>query len=205
MTDLHSALIIGTAGNIGKNTARVLLERGFSVTLAARHEAQLHAAMRELCFHGTVNSLVIDLCDRAAVERLADRIATGPDPVRHLFLATGTGHRVTDDVRHRSLNHSLVTLKRAAALNMQAHTGGSIVDLGVIRTGQSGEPATPAPCCSGTPQGLALELAARLAEQGIRIRAVTPVDEAVQIPDCLVAGCAVRANASLRGAPEAVL
>jgi short-subunit dehydrogenase len=205
MTDLHSTLIIGAAGDIGRKAARILLERGFSVTLATRNEAQLHAALRELCFHGTVNSLVIDLHDRPAVARLASRIATGSDPVRHLFFATGTGHRVpasgpvvTHDRRNRTLNHSLVALTRAAALNMQARTGGSIVDLGAIRTGQSGEPAMPATCCSEAPQGLALELAPRLAEQGIRILAVTPVNEAVQVPDCLLNGCAVPAGASLR-------
>jgi len=209
MTDLHSTLIIGAAGGIGRTAARVLLERGFSVTLAARNQAQLHAATRELCFHGTVNSLIIDLCDRTAVERLANRIGNGPDPVRHLFIATGASHRagnpgrtVTGSDRDRARTRSLLILTRAAALNMQHRAGGLIANIGATGAAQSGKTESPL-CCEARLQGLQglnPQLATELAEHGVRVEAVTPVNEAVEVPDCLLTGCAARANRPLRGA-----
>jgi short-subunit dehydrogenase len=211
MTDLHSTLIIGAPGDIARTAARVLLERGFSVTLAARSQAQLHAATRELCFHGTVNSLIIDLCDRTAVERLALRIGSGPNPVRHLFIATDASHRagnpgrsVTGGDLDRARTGSLFILTRAAALNMQHHAGGLIANIGAMRAGQSGKAESPL-CCEARPQvlqGRNRQLASELAEHGIRVDTITPVNEAAEVPDCLLTGCIARANGPLRCGAE---
>jgi short-subunit dehydrogenase len=126
MTNLHSALVVGDAIGVGMASARALLQRGISVTLASGDAQSLHAASRELCFHGTVSSLMVDLYDPAAVDRLAAILGRHPHPIRHFVNAVRT-----DDYagRHAALSRNLCVLTHAVTLNMQRHAGGSIVDI----------------------------------------------------------------------------
>lgn len=126
MTDIHAALVVGDAIGVGMASARALLQRGISVTLVSGDVNSLHAASRELCFHGTVSSLVVDLYDPAAIDRLAATLRRHPYPIRHFVNATRTNGSAG---RHAALSRNLCALTRAVTVNMQRHGGGSIVSI----------------------------------------------------------------------------
>lgn len=71
------ALVTGGSGGIGLEFARLLARDGFALILVARDPARLEEAARELRTAGAaaVQVRVADLCDPAAVDRLAAEIA----------------------------------------------------------------------------------------------------------------------------------
>lgn len=67
---MKKVIITGASSGIGLETANLLAQKGYQLTLVARNETKLVAAVKEL--HGQGHSyLVADLNDKADVERMA--------------------------------------------------------------------------------------------------------------------------------------
>jgi NAD(P)-dependent dehydrogenase (short-subunit alcohol dehydrogenase family) len=97
MRDLKGkhALVTGGAKGIGYATARRLLERGASVILWDLDEAGLRKAASELNELGAVETSVVDVADRAAVERAAEEaLASG----EVLVLVNNAGYVAAGDL-----------------------------------------------------------------------------------------------------------
>ncbi|MFH1822187.1 MAG: SDR family NAD(P)-dependent oxidoreductase, partial [Patescibacteria group bacterium] len=61
-------IVTGGSKGIGKAIAKKLLEQGYHVCICARHEDELKRATEELSAFGQVDSFVLDLASREAVE-----------------------------------------------------------------------------------------------------------------------------------------
>ncbi|MEM8930346.1 MAG: SDR family oxidoreductase [Acidobacteriota bacterium] len=186
MTDSQptsSALILGGSTGMGKATARLLLDRGLTVHLVARNAERLAAARDELSAFGTVETTSLDLYDEAAVDRFADTLRAAEVPIRYLVNAAGyfsptpfVEHTKADYDRYHDLNRAFFFLTQAVVANMKTHGGGSIVNIGSMWAKQAVK-ATPSSAYSMAKAGLhalTQHLAMELADDGIRVNAVSP-------------------------------
>jgi NAD(P)-dependent dehydrogenase (short-subunit alcohol dehydrogenase family) len=86
------ALVTGANRGIGRETARQLAAKGYSVILSARDEAKANAAARELTAEGgDVKALVLDVSDPASIERAAADLANDPGELDVLVNNAGIG------------------------------------------------------------------------------------------------------------------
>jgi NAD(P)-dependent dehydrogenase (short-subunit alcohol dehydrogenase family) len=73
---MPTALVTGANRGIGRETARQLAERGYTVVLSARDEEKARAAAAELSAGGTdVRALALDVSDPRSIEAAAGRVA----------------------------------------------------------------------------------------------------------------------------------
>lgn len=85
MSSQH-AVIIGGSSGIGLASAKLLLEQGFQVTVAARDEAKLKATADHLS--GEVGTVAIDARNTTSVKQAFESLGS----FDHLVLALGSGH-----------------------------------------------------------------------------------------------------------------
>jgi NAD(P)-dependent dehydrogenase (short-subunit alcohol dehydrogenase family) len=86
------ALVTGANRGIGRETARQLAAKGYSVILSARDEAKAKAAAEELAAEGgDVRSLVLDVSDPASIERAAAELSADPGQLDVLVNNAGIG------------------------------------------------------------------------------------------------------------------
>ncbi len=83
------ALVTGANRGIGREVARQLAERDYSVFLTARDEAKAEAAAEEL--DGDVRALGLDVSDPASIEAAAARLADDPGALDVLVNNAGIG------------------------------------------------------------------------------------------------------------------
>ena len=125
----------------------------------------------------------LDLYDRDAVDAFVDTITTDKSHITHLVNAAGyfnpvpfVEHSREDYARYMDLNESTFFITQAVAKNMRAHGGGSIVNIGSMWAKQAVK-ATPSSAYSIAKAGLhalTQHLAMELADDGIRVNAVSP-------------------------------
>ncbi|MBA3421532.1 MAG: SDR family oxidoreductase [Thermoleophilaceae bacterium] len=89
MTGVPVALVTGANRGIGREVARQLAERDYSVFLTARDEAKAEAAAEEL--DGDVRALGLDVSDPASIEAAAARLADDPGALDVLVNNAGIG------------------------------------------------------------------------------------------------------------------
>ena len=177
------ALIVGGSTGMGRATARRLLQRGVAVHLLARDPAKLAEAKAELSALGTVETSSVDLYDDDAVSRFIETLQTSGTPIRYLVNAAGAfrptpflEHSREDYDTYHDLNRSTFFITQAVAKIMREHGGGSIVNIGSMWARQAIK-ATPSSAYSMAKAGLhalTQHLAMELAEDGIRVNAVSP-------------------------------
>ena len=183
------ALIVGGSTGMGKATARRLLERGIGVHLVARHAERLARAQAELATLGRVEVSSVDLADDVAVDAFVNAIGAAQDPYRYLVNAAGyfnpktfVDHTKEDYDRYHDYNRATFFITQAVVANMKAHGGGAIVNIGSMWAKQAVK-ATPSSAYSMAKAGLhafTQHLAMELADDGIRVNAVSPA--VVQTP-----------------------
>jgi gluconate 5-dehydrogenase len=133
-----TALVAGASRGIGLAIARSMAENGAHVILAARSREALEARAAELiAAKHSASVLVLDVTDRASIDRAVDSIAT-PDI---LVNVAGTNlrkqfERYTEEEYQRLLNtnlHGLVALTQQVGARMiQRGKGGKIVNIGSL-------------------------------------------------------------------------
>ena len=177
------ALIVGGTTGMGLKTAEALLQRGHQVQILGRSAERLAQAKETLSPFGWVETLQADLYDAADIERVVRAIDAESRHIDLLVNAAGTfapkpflEHDRQDYDRYQDLNRAFFFITQAVARNMQAHGGGSIVNIGSMWAKQAIK-ATPSSAYSMAKAGLhslTQHLAMELAEHNIRVNAVSP-------------------------------
>ncbi len=175
------ALIIGGTSGMGKETARLLVEQDIPVWVTSRKPTNVGQAKSELGKNAEGTSL-----DLSNVEKVHDFIATVAKETRHIkYLVNAAGTfspkpflEMTgkDYDQYMDLNKAFFLITQAVAKNMKAHGGGSIVNIGSM-WGKQAVKATPSSAYSMAKAGLhslTQHLAMELADDGIRVNAVSP-------------------------------
>lgn len=166
---------------MGLATARQIVAGGGHVTLVGSSTDKLEAAKAELgAAAGTHRANLRDMAD---VDALIAQIKSTKDHIHGLVNAAGTfapkpflEHTGKDYDRYMDLNRATFFITQAAAENMKANGGGSIVNIGSMWAKQAVR-ATPSSAYSMAKAGLhslTQHLAMELAEYGIRVNAVSP-------------------------------
>lgn len=182
MSDRDRALIIGGSSGIGKESAKLLLQRGTAVTLVASNAEKLEKAKDELSVLGSVETVQLDLADQEQVVAYTSTIEHSAK-IRYLVNAAGyfkplafLDHTVDDYNQYHDLNRAMFLTTQSVAKNMSANGGGSIVNIGSM-WGHQAIKATPSSAYSMAKAGLhslTQHLAMELAEHNIRVNAVAP-------------------------------
>lgn len=176
-----TTLIIGGSSGMGLETARNLTAQGQHVTLVGRSAEKLAAAKAELGFLAETTQL--DLSDTEATNAFAAELKTSKRHINQLVNAAGIfapkpflEHTGEDYDAYMGLNRATFFITQAAAENMKANGGGSIVNIGSM-WGKQAVKATPSSAYSMAKAGLhslTQHLAMELGEHGIRVNAVSP-------------------------------
>lgn len=167
---MSTALVTGATSGIGLAFCRELAERGNDLVIVARHRARLENVSDELRARHSINVeiLAADLSKRAALRRVADRVADRDRPIDLLVNNAGFGTSksfLKGDVADEEamldvLCHAVLVLSHAGALSMKDRGRGAIINVssvaGFVPMGTYGAAKG---WCTAFTQTLALELA----------------------------------------------
>ena len=139
---MHRALITGGTAGIGAAFARAFARRGTALVLVARDADRLAESAAQLfAEHGVeVETIVADLADRAAQQRVADRIEASADPVDVLVNNAGFSVRaglLDEDISAHDLGfevmiRAVLKLGGAAGRAMRDRGHGWIINVGSV-------------------------------------------------------------------------
>ena len=139
---MHRALITGGTAGIGAAFARAFAGRGTALVLVARNPERLAetAAQLRRDFDVEVETLVADLVDRDAQQRVADRLESSTDPVDVFVNNAGFSVRaglLDEDISAHDLGfevmiRAVLKLGGAAGRGMRERGGGWIINVGSV-------------------------------------------------------------------------
>ncbi|UUZ44455.1 SDR family oxidoreductase [Janibacter limosus] len=178
---MSTALVTGATAGIGREFAVQLATKGDNLVLVARDTARLDALAAELgTAHGVaVEVISADLSDRAALERVAERLRDPARPVDLLVNNAGYGlgspfvdTTVEDEERLLDvLVRAVLVLSHAAAGAMVERGGGRIVNVssvaGLLTSGTYAASKARVTTFSES-------IAAQLAPRGVGVTALLP-------------------------------
>ena len=153
---MSTALVTGATAGIGHAFCRELAERGHDLVIVARHRAKLENVSDELRARHSINVeiLAADLSKRAALRRVADRVADRDRPIDLLVNNAGfgtsksflKGELADEEAMFDVLCRAVLVLSHAGALSMKDRGRGAIINvssvagfvpMGTYGTGQS--------------------------------------------------------------------
>lgn len=139
---MHRALITGGTAGIGAAFARAFAGRGAALVLVARDADRLDEAAAQLreAYGVDVETLVADLSDRGAQQRVADRLETDVDPVDVLVNNAGFSVRASlleedltaHDLGFEVMIRAVLKLGGAAGRGMGRRGRGWIINVGSV-------------------------------------------------------------------------
>ncbi|MDO5739701.1 MAG: SDR family oxidoreductase [Ornithinimicrobium sp.] len=137
-----TALVTGASSGLGREFAEQLAARGHALVLVARDQTRLEVAADELRdrYAVSVEVLALDLVDRSALQRVADRIADLDRPVDLLVNNAGFGSRrgfVENDLCDEEaavdlMVRAVMVLSHAAAQAMRTRGHGGILNVSSV-------------------------------------------------------------------------
>lgn len=180
------ALIVGGTSGMGKDVARLVLERGGSVVLIGHRAEKLAAAQVELAALAGINRVattLADLTDPASLDALLARLDAEFADVDLLVNAAGVflpkaflEHTRADYDLYLDLNRATFFVTQRVARHMAERGRGAVVNIGSMWARQAVQ-ATPSSAYSMAKAGLhalTQHLAMELAAHGVRVNAVSP-------------------------------
>jgi len=178
---MKTALITGASSGIGRVFAQRLAAEGYSLVLVARDLARLEALSAELQQqHGTETELIqADLCERAQVERVANRLRDNTRPVEMLVNNAGAGtakpfirNSLLEEERMLELLiRSVLVLTHAAVPGMMERGRGNIIIVSSVAGFFPGETYCAAKSWATL---FAASLAGQLSGTGVKASALCP-------------------------------
>lgn len=138
---MPTALITGASAGLGVEFARQLARRRADLVLVARSTDALESVAAELRseYGIAVEILVADLSEAADVDRVADRLGDGSDPVDLLINNAGFGlplqfadNDIDDEVRHLRVHVEASMRLMHAALGSMRGRGGRIINVASV-------------------------------------------------------------------------
>lgn len=178
-----NAIILGGSSGIGKETAKILLQKGIEVVLIAKDPTKLEGARKELESYGKVSTEILNLYEQNHVDEYIKKIQNDAQKIDFLVNAAGTfspkpflEHNRQDYDSYLDLNKSIFFITQAVSQNMKKNGGGSIVNIGSM-WGKQAVKVTPSSAYSMAKSGLhslTQHLAMELSQYNIRVNAVSP-------------------------------
>lgn len=178
---MTTALVTGPTAGIGLAFARRLAADGHDLVLVARDQQRLDVVADELrtAYGREVETLSADLTDRAAVQRVADRLADAGRPVDVLVNNAGFGlgrgflrADVADEERLLDIHcRAVLVLTHAAAGAMVERRSGTIINVSSV-SGFAAMGTYSAVKAWAT--AFSEAVAGQLAPYGVRVTAVCP-------------------------------
>ncbi|MHA7059681.1 SDR family NAD(P)-dependent oxidoreductase [Aquimarina sp. M1] len=183
------ALVIGGTSGIGKATVTSLIAGGAKVHVVGRNVAKV-SDQKNIIKHQ------IDITNKDSADQLRN-IIKNLDRLDYLVNASGIfspkpflDHTVADYDSYQDLNRGFFFITQSAAKKMKEHHSGSIVNVGSMWAKQAVK-ATPSSAYSMQKAGLhslTQHLAMELADDGIRVNAVSPAVVETPVYDSVFGG-----------------
>jgi len=177
------ALVVGGSSGIGLASAQRLVQQGIDCIIVGRSYDKLVNAKTVFNGPGKIQIQQADLCDENSTNELIAFVDELSQHIKYLVNAAGyfnpkpfLEHSREDYDIYMNLNRACYFITQAVAKNMQAKSGGSIVNIGSMWAKQAVK-ATPSSAYSMAKAGLhslTQHLAMELAEDNIRVNAVSP-------------------------------
>ena len=139
---MSTALVTGATAGIGHAFCRELAERGTDLVIVARNRARLENVSDELRARHSINVeiLAADLSKRAALRRVADRVADRDRPIDLLVNNAGfgtsksflKGELADEEAMLDVLCRAVLVLSHAGALSMKDRGRGAIINVSSV-------------------------------------------------------------------------
>ena len=166
---MSTALVTGATAGIGHAFCRELAERGHDLVIVARNRSRLENVSDELRsrHHINVEILAADLSKRAALRRVADRLADRDRPIDLLVNNAGfgmsksflKGDLADEEAMLDVLCRAVLVLSHAGALSMKDRGRGAIINVSSVASFvPMGTYAAAKAWCTAFTEALAQEL-----------------------------------------------